>query len=103
MKCEECIFYRPRMKRRAVKYKNLLPIEFVEEPTGQGECMLHPPSVAYQQAAIDRNNHWAGETTSVVEPGFKQGRPIVLVNDFCGSFQSKLSYAGSEDNGESDG
>jgi len=88
--CIHCRFYRAEIKRQGRKYINCTPTEFEDVPTGQGECMLAPPSVQFRQAAVDRNKTWAGPVTSVVNPGFVQSRPRVLESDFCGSFAEKV-------------
>ena len=92
MRCVDCKFYRAKTKRHPIAFSktNLVtPTEYEDRPTGHGECMLLPPSVAFRQAAVDRNETWAGPVASVVEPGFAQRRPIVSDDEFCGQYSQK--------------
>jgi len=87
--CINCRWYRAKTTRKPTKFRDIVPVEYGNVPTGAGECMLQPPVVLYRQAAVDRKTTGLGPVESVVSPGIVQARPMVAESDYCSSFQWK--------------
>lgn len=80
--CLNCYYWRETKKARHPDYP--------PEGIGFGECMVHPPTLDYQQAAAYTRNTFVGTVHDVLQPGFVQQRPITDRKDYCSHFKSKL-------------